>query len=396
MSNSNREVVLVSGVRTPIGDYGGSLSSVSSAELATIAVKGALEQGKVDPNDVDQVIIGNVVHSAQHDMYVSRVAAINAGIPQETPAYTLNRLCGSGMQSIVNAAQCIMLGDADVAVAGGVESMSNSQYWLPGMRWGQRMMDGKVVDAMVAALNDPFDRVHMGITAENVAKKYGVSREDQDALAVESHQRAAKAAEAGVFKSQIVPVTVKQRKKEIVVDSDEHVRGDATVEGMAKLRPAFDKEGSVTAGNASGINDAGAAVVLMAADVAEKKGITPMARLVDYAHSGVDPKIMGIGPVPACENIFAKTGLNKDQMDVIELNEAFAAQALACVRELKMEDNNVNPNGSGISLGHPIGATGAILVVKAMHELARTGGKYALNSMCIGGGQGIATILEKV
>ncbi|MBF0290362.1 MAG: beta-ketothiolase BktB [SAR324 cluster bacterium] len=395
MSNSNREVVLVSGVRTPIGDYGGSLAGVSSAELATLAVKGAMEQGKVDPNDVDQVIIGNVVHSAQHDMYISRVAAINAGIPQETPAYTLNRLCGSGMQSIVNAAQCIMLGDADVAVAGGVESMSNSQYWLPGMRWGQRMMDGKVIDAMVAALNDPFDRVHMGLTAEAVAKKYDISREDQDALAVESHQRAAKAAEAGLFKSQMVPVVVKQRKKETTVDYDEHVRGDATVEGMGKLRPAFDKEGSVTAGNASGINDAAAAVVLMAAEVAEAKGLKPMARLKAYSHSGVDPKIMGIGPIPACEKIFAQTGLNKDDMDVIELNEAFAAQALACVRGLKMESNNVNPNGSGISLGHPIGATGAILVVKAMHELQRIDGKYALNSMCIGGGQGIATMLER-
>jgi acetyl-CoA C-acetyltransferase len=329
-------------------------------------------------------------------MYLSRVAAVNGGLPHDTPALTVNRLCGSGMQAIVSAMQLIQLGDCDAAVAGGAESMSRSQYWLPGQRFGQRMGNGKVIDAMVGALSDPFEGTHMGITAENVANKWGISREDQDQLAVESHQRAAKAVAAGHFKDQILPVEIKVRRKAVQFDTDEHVRPEASVEGMAKLRPAFDKEGSVTAGNASGLNDAAAAVVLMARETAESRGLKPMARMVDYAFAGVDPKYMGIGPVPAIRNVLEKTGLSVGDFDVIELNEAFAAQALAVVRDLDLPMDKVNPNGSGISLGHPIGATGCIITVKALYELQRTGGRYALVSMCIGGGQGIAAVFERL
>jgi acetyl-CoA C-acetyltransferase len=328
-------------------------------------------------------------------MYLSRVATVNAGLPVETPALTVNRLCGSGLQAIISAAQTLQLGEAKVAVAGGVESMSRAQNWLPSLRWGQRMGDGSTVDAMVAALTDPFDDCHMGVTAENVAEKWGVSREDQDALAVQSHHRAARAAAEGRFADQIVPIEVKTRKGTVSVTTDEHVRPDVTVADLAKLRPVFAKEGTVTAGNASGINDAAAAVVLMQRTEAQARGITPMGRLVAYSHVGVEPKYMGIGPVPAVQALLEKAGLTVDDIDVFEVNEAFAAQALAVARDLGLPDEKTNPNGSGVGLGHPIGATGAILVVKALHELARTGGRYAVVTMCIGGGQGIAALFER-
>jgi acetyl-CoA C-acetyltransferase len=328
-------------------------------------------------------------------MYLSRVAAVNGGLPVGTPALTVNRLCGSGLQAIVSAAQAIRLGDCDVAVAGGAESMSRGQYWLPGMRWGQRMQDGVVIDAMVGALTDPFDSCHMAITAENVSADYGVSRADQDALAAESHRRAAAAQQAGYFRDQIVPVEVPGRKGSVTVDTDEHIRPDVSTDDLARLRPAFAPEGTVTAGNASGVNDAAAAVILADRDYADSHGLTPLGRLVGYAHAGVEPRIMGIGPVPAVLTVLERTGVKLDDIDLFEVNEAFAAQALAVSRELGLPTEKTNPNGSGISLGHPIGATGAILAVKALYELQRTGGRYALTAMGIGGGQGIAAIFER-
>ena len=329
-------------------------------------------------------------------MYISRVAAINGGLEIGTPALTVNRLCGSGMQAIVCAAQAIMLGDCDVAVAGGAESMSRGQSWLPPLRWGQRMQDGVAVDAMVGALTDPFDACPMGVTAENVAADYDVSRADQDALAAESHRRAAAAAAAGYFTEQIAPVEAPTRKGTLTVDTDEHIRPNVTMDDLAKLKPQFTKDGTVTAGNASGINDAAAAVVLGDAAFAERHGHTPLGRLVAYSHAGVEPRIMGMGPAPAVRKVLERAGMKLDQMDVIELNEAFAAQALAVARELGLPPDKTNPNGSGVSLGHPIGATGTILVVKALYELRRTGGRYALVTMCIGGGQGIAAVLERI
>jgi acetyl-CoA C-acetyltransferase len=314
----------------------------------------------------------------------------------ETPALTLNRLCGSGLQAIVSAAQAITLGDTDAAVAGGAESMSRGQYWLPGMRWGQRMNDGAVVDAMVGALTDPFDDCHMGVTAENVAEKWGISRQDQDALAVESHQRAARATEAGYFKSQILPVDVPVRGGTTRFMTDEQIRADANVESLARLKPVFARDGTVTAGNASGINDAAAAVVLMEREAADKRGLKPMGRLVAYAHAGVEPKYMGIGPVPAVRKVLDRAGLQLGDIDLFEVNEAFAAQALAVMRDLGLPADATNPNGSGISIGHPIGATGCILTVKALYELERTGARRALVTMCIGGGQGIAAIFERL
>lgn len=395
---SNREVVVLSSVRTAIGDYGGALKDFPPSELAALVVREAVQRAGVDPKDVGHAIFGNIIHTDAHDHYLARVAAIKGGLPQETPALTLNRLCGSGLQAIISAAQLIMLGDIDCAVAGGAESMSRSQYWLPNARTGLRMGDGKVIDAMVAALSDPFDDCHMGITAENIAKKWEISREDQDALAVESHRRAINALDNGYLKEQILPIEVKTKKGTTIVDTDEHPRRDATLEGMAKLRPAFDKAGTVTAGNASAINDAAAAVIIMERDAAEKRGLKPIMRLVDYAFAGVDPKYMGIGPVPAVRNVLQRTGLSLNDFDLIELNEAFAAQALAVMRDLELSPNDprVNPNGSGISLGHPIGATGAILVVKTAYELQRTGAKRALVTMCIGGGQGIAAVFERL
>ncbi|GAB4266731.1 MAG: acetyl-CoA C-acyltransferase family protein [Deferrisomatales bacterium] len=365
-------------------------------DLAALVVRETVSRSGLEPSEVGHVVFGNVIHTEARDMYLARVAAVQGGLPVETPAFTLNRLCGSGLQAIVSAAQAILLGDADVAVAGGAECMSRGQYWVPGLRWGQRMNDGQVVDAMVGALTDPFDGCHMGVTAENVARKWGISREDQDALAVESHRRAARAIDEGYFKGQIVPVEIKTRKETRVFDTDEHVRRDASLEAMAKLRPVFQKDGSVTAGNASGINDAAAAVVLMDRRAAEAKGVGPVARLVGYAHAGVEPRYMGMGPVPAVRRLLDASGLAVDDFDVFEVNEAFAAQALAVVRELGLPPERTNPNGSGISLGHPIGATGGILTAKAVHELQRTGGRYALVTMCIGGGQGIAAAFERL
>ena len=389
-----REVVVLSGVRTAIGGYGGSLKDFSPGDLAAKCVREAVKRSGVKPAEVGHVVFGNIIHTDAHDHYLARVAGINGGLPHETPALTLNRLCGSGLQAIITAAQTIMLGDADVTVAGGAENMSRSPYAAPAMRWGARINDTKMVDMMVGALSDPFDDCHMGITAENVATKYSISRQDQDQLAAESHRRAGLAIDHGYFRAQIVPVEVQVKKEKVPFEMDETVRPGTTVEKLSKLRPVFDPAGSVTAGNASSINDAAAAVVLMDRDSATKRGLKPMGRLVGYSYAGVDPKYMGIGPVPAVRSLLEKTGLGLDDIDVFEVNEAFAAQALAVCRELKLPMDRTNPNGSGISLGHPLGATGTILVVKALYELQRTGGKRALVTMCIGGGQGIAAIFE--
>jgi acetyl-CoA C-acetyltransferase len=391
-----REVVVLSGVRTGVGKYGGSLKDFPPTKLGALVVREAVRRAGIQPADVGHVVFGNVIHTDKRDMYLSRVAAVDGGLPVETPAMTLNRLCGSGLQAIVSAAQAIKLGDADAAVAGGAESMSRGQYWLPAMRWGQRMNDGAVVDAMVGALTDPFDDCHMGVTAENVAEKWGISRQDQDALAVESHHRAAKATEAGYFKSQILPVDVPVKGGTVAFVSDEQIRADATVDGMAKLRPVFSRDGTVTAGNASGINDAAAAVVLMERGTAEQRGLEPLGRLVAYAHAGVEPRYMGIGPVPAVRKVLERAGLQLQDIDLFEVNEAFAAQALAVIRDLGLPMDATNPNGSGISIGHPIGATGCMLTVKALYELERTGARRALVTMCIGGGQGIAAIFERL
>jgi acetyl-CoA C-acetyltransferase len=391
-----REVVVVSGVRTAIGTFGGSLKDVPPTQLGAIVVKESLARAKVDGGEVGHVVFGNVVHTEPRDMYLSRVAALDGGVAQHTPCLTLNRLCGSGLQAIVSAAQTIMLGDADIAIGGGAENMSRAPYAMPTARFGQRMGDAKLVDMMVAALHDPFQNIHMGVTAENVAAKWGITRQMQDELAVESHRRAAAATREGRFKSQIVAVETKGKKGPVVFDTDEHFRAEVSMDDMAKLKPVFVKEnGTVTAGNASGINDGAGAVVLMERSIAEKRGLKPLARLIAYGHAGVDPKYMGIGPVPATQNAMKKAGLTVGQMDVIEANEAFAAQACAVAKDLGADPKKVNPNGSGISLGHPIGATGAIITVKALYELQRIGGRYALVTMCIGGGQGIAAIFER-
>ena len=389
------DVVVLSGTRTAIGRYGGSLKDIPPCDLAATVVREAVSRAAVDPEDVGQAVFGNVIHTEVRDMYLSRVAAVNGGLPVTTPALTVNRLCGSGLQAIVSASQIITLGDADVAVAGGAESMSRGQYWLPGMRWGQRMGDGKVIDAVVGGLSDPFAACHMGVTAENVAEDFGISREDQDALAVESHRRAAAATAAHYFDEQITPIQIKVKKKTVDFATDEHFREDVSLESMARLRPAFAKEGTVTAGNASGMNDAAAAVVLASSAYASSHGLQPLGRLVGSSVAGVEPRIMGIGPVPAVKMVLEKTGLKLDEIDVFEVNEAFAAQALAVLRELGLPDRT-NPNGSGISLGHPVAATGAILTVKTLYELKRTGGRYGLVTMCIGGGQGIAAIFERL
>ena len=391
-----REVYLVSGVRTAIGTFGGSLKDVAPSDLATKVTAEALARSRVAAAEVGHVVFGQVIHTEPKDMYISRVAMINAGIPVETPALTVNRLCGSGVQAIVSAAQSILLGDCEIAIGGGAESMSRAPYHAPAMRWGARMGDAAMVDVLLGTLNDPFHRVHMGITAENVAEKYGISREQQDAVALLSNQRASAAIKAGYFKDQIVGYELKTRKGVTVFDTDEHVRHDAKLEDMQSLKPAFKKDGgTVTAGNASGINDGAAAVVLASGEAVKRFGLTPLARLVGYAHAGVDPAFMGIGPVPATKAALARTALNVADMDVIESNEAFAAQACAVSKELGFDPAKVNPNGSGISLGHPVGATGAINTVKLVHELKRTGGRYGLVTMCIGGGQGIAAIWER-
>jgi acetyl-CoA C-acetyltransferase len=390
-----RDVVVLSATRTAIGRYGGGLAGVPPCDLAATVVREAVRRAGIDPVDVGHAVFGNVIHTEVRDMYLSRVAAVNGGLPVTTPAFTVNRLCGSGLQAIISAAQAITLGDAQAAVAGGAESMSRAQYWLPSLRWGQRMQDGVAVDALVGALSDPFESCHMGVTAENVAREFAISREDQDALAVQSHRRAAAAVAAGYFDEQITPVQAPARKGTVAVVADEHLRPDVTAEGMARLRPAFASEGTVTAGNASGVNDAAAAVVLASDAWASSRGLAPLGRLVAYSHAGVEPRLMGIGPVPAVRKVLERSGLKVDEIDVFEVNEAFAAQALAVVRELGLPPDRTNPNGSGISLGHPIGATGAILVVKALYELRRISGRYALVTMCIGGGQGIAAIFER-
>ncbi len=389
-----KEVVVLDGVRTGIGDYGGALKSKSACELGAIAVRGVLDRTDIDPARVGHCVIGNVLHSDKRDMYISRYAALEGGLPIETPALTVNRLCGSGLQAIVSAAQVVQLGNAEVVVAGGAESMSRAPYWATGMRWGQRMGNAEFVDIMVGALSDPFSDCHMGITAENVAEKWNISREQQDELAVESHRRAALAHQEGRFDSQLIPVEIKSRKGTTTFKTDEHVRPDCNTESLANMRTVFKKDGSVTAGNASGINDAAAAIVMMEAKAAEKSGFEPIARLIDYSHAGVEPEYMGIGPVPAIRKLLDRTGLSLNDIDLIELNEAFAAQALAVMKDLELPFDRTNPNGSGISLGHPIGATGCILTVKAIHELKRTNGKHAIVSMCIGGGQGIAAAFE--
>jgi acetyl-CoA C-acetyltransferase len=391
-----REVVVVSGVRTAIGTFGGSLKDIPPTDLAAQVVRESLARAGVAGSEVGHVVFGHVVNTEPKDMYLSRVAAINGGCAEGTPAFNVNRLCGSGLQAIISAAQAIQLGDTDIAIGGGAENMSRAPYASLASRWGARMGDSKMVDMMVGALHDPFHTIHMGVTAENIAAKWGITREDQDKLAVESHNRAERATQTGVFKSQIMPVMLKSKKGDVAYATDEHFRPGATMEDLGKLKPVFLKEnGTVTAGNASGINDAAAAVVLMEASVAKARGLKPMARLVAYAHAGVDPKYMGIGPVPASKKALEKAGLTVKDLDVIEANEAFAAQACAVTRDLGLDPAKVNPNGSGISLGHPIGATGALITVKALYELERIGGRYALVTMCIGGGQGIAAIFER-
>jgi acetyl-CoA C-acetyltransferase len=392
----SREVVVVSGVRTAIGTYGGSLKDIPPSELAAQVVRESLKRANVDGQDVGHVVFGHVVNTEPKDMYISRVAAVNGGCAEGTPAFNVNRLCGSGLQAIISASQSILLGDTDIAIGGGAENMSRAPFASLNMRWGARMGDTKMIDMMIGALHDPFHNIHMGITAENIAAKWGITREDQDALAVQSHNRAQHATEAGYFKSQIMPVMLKSKKGDVAYEVDEHFRSNCSLADMTKLKPAFLKEnGTVTAGNASGINDAAAAVVLMEAGVAKARGLKPMARLVAYAHAGVDPKYMGIGPVPASKLALQKAGLTVNDLDVIEANEAFAAQACAVSRDLGLDPAKVNPNGSGISLGHPIGATGALITVKALYELERINGRYALVTMCIGGGQGIAAIFER-
>jgi acetyl-CoA C-acetyltransferase len=391
-----REVVVLSGVRTAIGDYGGALKDVPPTALGAAALREAVARAKIDPAAVGHVVIGSVIHGEARDMYISRVAALEAGLPAGTPCLTVNRLCGSGLQAIVSAAQHILLGDTDCVMGGGAESMSRAAYFLPSARWGQRMGDAAAVDAMMGALHDPFGHGHMGVTAENVAAKYGITRDDQDRFALESHRRAASALEQGHFASQIVPVEVKTKKGPVAFAIDEHVRRDAKIEDLQKLKPAFKKDGTVTAGNASGINDAAAAVVMMEAGAAQKRGLKPIARLVAYAHAGVEPQLMGLGPIPAVKRVFEKAGLKPADMDVVESNEAFAVQAMAVTRDLGLDPARVNPNGGAVALGHPIGATGCILTVKAIYELHRTGKRYGLVTMCIGGGQGIAAIFERI
>lgn len=392
---SQREVVVLSGVRTAIADFGGSLKDMPPTELAGKVVAEAVNRSGLQAADIGHCVIGSVVHSDRRDMYISRVAALKGGLPIETPALTVNRLCGSGLQAVISAAQMILLGDCDAAVAGGAESMTRAPYWLPAARFGAKMGDNAMVDPMTGALTCPIGDTHMGITAENLADKYSISREEQDAMAAESHRRAQRAIEEGRFKAQILPVELKTRKGVTVFEQDEHVRMDCDAADMAKLRPAFKPDGSVTAGNASGINDGAAAVVLMERSAAQARGLKPMARLVGYSLAAVDPAIMGIGPAPAVRQLMEKTGIAIEDVDIWEANEAFAAQALSVVKELGLDPEKVNPNGSGISLGHPIGATGAMITVKALYELERTGGRYAVSTMCIGGGQGIAALFER-
>ncbi|ENT5134420.1 MAG TPA: acetyl-CoA C-acyltransferase [Pseudomonas sp.] len=393
---STPEVYIVSAVRTAIGSFGGALKEVPLSQLATTAVSAALQRSGCAAERVGHVVMGNVIPTEARDAYLGRVAAMQAGIPKETPAFNVNRLCGSGLQAIVSAAQSLLLGDCDIAIGAGAESMSRGAYLLPGARWGGRMGDMQAVDYMLGILHDPFHRIHMGITAENIAERLGISREAQDALALQSQQRAARAIAEGRFAGQIVPVEVKTRKGVQLFEVDEHVRGETSLEQLAAMKTAFKAGGTVTAGNASGLND-GAAALLMASGAAVKSdNLRPLARLVSYAHAGVDPELMGLGPIPATRLALQRAGLSVADLDVIESNEAFAAQACAVASELDFDPAKVNPNGSGISLGHPVGASGAIIATKAIHELHRIQGRYALATMCIGGGQGIAVVFERV
>lgn len=392
----SRDVVVLSAVRSAIGAFGGSLSGMEPAELAGQVMKEAVQRSSVDPAQINYVTVGNTIPTESRFPYVARVASIQAGLSMESVAMSVNRLCSSGLQAIVTTAQGIMLGDYDYGVGGGVEVMSRAGYLSTAMRNGARMGDTTMIDTMVATLTDPFGVGHMGITAENLAAKWGISREEQDALAAESQRRAANAIKEGRFKSQILPITLKTRKGEVVFDTDEHVKADTTVETLAKMRPAFKKDGTVTAGNASGINDGAAFFVLAAADVAAKAGQKPMARLVSYAVAGVPNDVMGEGPIPASKQALKRAGLSLDQMDVIESNEAFASQAIAVSKGLGLDMNKTNPNGGAIALGHPIGCSGAFIATKAIYELHRINGKYALVTMCIGGGQGIAAVFERM
>ncbi len=389
------DVVILDGARTPIGTFGGSLANSTPIELGAIATKAALERSGVEGKQIGHVAFGHVINTEPRDMYLSRVAAMDAGIPESTPAMNVNRLCGSGAQAIVSVIQSLALGDAGFGVAGGAENMSRSPFIIANQRWGQKMGDVRTLDMMLGALNCPFGTGHMGVTAENVANEHQITREDQDAFALQSQQRAAKAIENGLFASQITPVDVKVKRDIIAFDTDEHPKS-TTPEALAGLRPVFQKDGSVTAGNASGINDGAAAMVLARADAAEAAGLKPRARVLGYAHAGVRPDVMGIGPIPAVQNLLTKTGLSIEDFDVVESNEAFASQALAVSKELGMDGAKVNPNGGAIALGHPVGATGAIITLKALYELERIGGSKGLITMCIGGGQGIALAIERL
>jgi acetyl-CoA C-acetyltransferase len=390
------EVVFLSAVRTAIGSYGGSLKDIPPTELGAQCVAEAVKRADIAPEAVESVVAGNVIRTEPHDAYLSRIAAIKGGLPIETQCLTVNRLCGSGLEAIVIAAQQIQLGETEVAVAGGAESMSRSAYHIPAARWGQRMGDGKILDEMTAVLTDPFGNGHMGVTAENLAEKYQITRQQQDEFAVESHRRAVAAIKEGRFKDQILPIEIKSRKGTKVFDTDEHPREDVSLEAMSAMKPVFKKDGSVTPANASGINDGASMVVLMNRDRAEKEDRKPLARLVSYARAGVDPSIMGAGPISAVPRALERAGLSLDDMDVIESNEAFAAQACAVSKALNMASDKVNPNGGAVALGHPVGASGAIITTKAIYELHRTGGRYGLVTLCIGGGQGIAAVIERI
>ena len=393
--STGQAVYLVAGCRTAIGDFGGGLKDFKPDHLGTMVLAEAIARAGVAPEDIGHVVIGQVIQSEPRDAYLARVASVNAGIPVATPALTINRLCGSGLEAIILAARIVADGETAIAAAGGTESMSNAPHVLKSARWGNKMGHMTMIDSMLESLQDPFGHGHMGVTAENVAERHQITRETQDALAVESHQRAAHAIAEGRFKSQILPIEVKTRKGTTIFDTDEHVRADASVEQMGKLKAAFKKEGSVTAGNASGINDAAAAVILASSDAVREKGLKPMARIVSWGHAAVEPEVMGLGPIKAVPIALERAGLTVADLDVIESNEAFAVQACAVAQELGFPADKVNPNGSGISLGHAIGATGAVITVKAMYELERTGGRYGLVTMCIGGGQGIAMVIER-
>lgn len=391
-----KEIVIASAARTAVGSFGGALKDTPPCDLATTAAKAAIERAGIQADQIEQAFFGNVIHTEPRDMYLSRVASRQAGVPDHAPALTMNRLCGSGLQAVVSAVQAISMGDGDTALVGGAENMSRAGYQLPGARWGQKMGDTGIVDMMIGALHDPFGIGHMGVTAENVAERYDISRERQDEFAVESHRRASAAIQDGRFKDQIIPLTVGRRGKERVFDTDEHVRHEAKLDDMSGLRPVFKKDGMVTAGNASGLNDGAAAIILASAEKASELGLKPLARIRSYGVAGVDPAVMGIGPVPAMQIAMKRAGVRADDLDVVESNEAFAAQACAVNDLLGLASEKVNPNGGAVALGHPIGATGAILMTKLVHELHRTGETLGAATMCIGGGQGIAVVVESL